>query len=248
MTGEAADRRPGRDRVSRRTVLGAGLLGAVAFATGCDDRAAVTSTTDLPDGTKADPATTAEVPVTEVETAEVETAEVDVVVVGAGMAGLGAAAALRDAGRRVVVLEARDAIGGRVRTDRVLGVSFDLGASWIHGTEGNPVTTLAEQAGAPTHELDFEDLVAYDEGGRRWSSAEVRETERRFEELLEEVAEAGRPSDAFATILSEVDPDAASDRLVGFFLSAYLAFDTGGLDRLSATLHTEGEVFGGPRS
>lgn len=225
---EDADGPPGRDRVSRRTVLGAGLLGAgllgsVALAAGCDDRAGVAPATELPEGTSTG-TRDADAPATGPD----GLGDVDVVVVGAGIAGLAAAAALADAGRRTVVIEATDRVGGRVRTDRTLGVAFDLGASWIHGTEGNPVTTLASQAGAATRELDFEDLAAYDEGGRRWSPAEVRAAERRFEELLETVAETGRSAESFATVLREVDPAAASDRLVGCFLSAYLAFDTVG--------------------
>lgn len=51
----------------------------------------------------------------------------DVAVVGAGLAGLVAARRLVDAGRRVVVLEASDAVGGRVRTDRVDGFLLDRG-------------------------------------------------------------------------------------------------------------------------
>jgi phytoene dehydrogenase-like protein len=51
----------------------------------------------------------------------------DAVVVGAGLAGLSAAGALRRAGRTVVVLEAQDAVGGRVRTDRVDGFTLDRG-------------------------------------------------------------------------------------------------------------------------
>ncbi|HSK26648.1 MAG TPA: NAD(P)/FAD-dependent oxidoreductase [Jiangellales bacterium] len=51
----------------------------------------------------------------------------DVVVVGAGLAGLAAARRLVDAGLDVVVLEASDAVGGRVRTDVVDGLRLDRG-------------------------------------------------------------------------------------------------------------------------
>ncbi|MBL0748760.1 NAD(P)/FAD-dependent oxidoreductase [Nocardioides baculatus] len=51
----------------------------------------------------------------------------DVVVVGAGLAGLRCARVLQDAGRDVVVLEAADEVGGRIRTDRVDGFLTDRG-------------------------------------------------------------------------------------------------------------------------
>lgn len=72
-----------------------------------------------------------------------------VVVIGAGFAGLGAARALVDAGREVVVLEARDRIGGRVHTVDLGGTPVDLGASWVHGFDGNPVAEIALAAGIP---------------------------------------------------------------------------------------------------
>ncbi|MFM7685611.1 MAG: NAD(P)/FAD-dependent oxidoreductase [Actinomycetota bacterium] len=52
---------------------------------------------------------------------------VDAVVVGAGLAGLAAARVLHEAGRSVVVVEASDGVGGRVRTDVVNGFRLDRG-------------------------------------------------------------------------------------------------------------------------
>ncbi|AUX69563.1 hypothetical protein CHX26_08730 [Porphyrobacter sp. HT-58-2] len=67
-----------------------------------------------------------------------------IVVIGAGISGLAAASLLARAGHQVTVLEARNRIGGRVWTSQQMGLPLDLGASWIHGTEGNPLTALAD--------------------------------------------------------------------------------------------------------
>jgi polyamine oxidase len=87
-----------------------------------------------------------------------------IVVVGAGMAGLAAARRLADAGMDITVLEARDRIGGRMWTDTSLGVPIDLGAAWIHGTENNPLTQLADQIGARRVETDFDRPVLFRDG------------------------------------------------------------------------------------
>ena len=72
----------------------------------------------------------------------------DAVVIGAGAAGLAAARRLAQRGLKVVVLEARDRIGGRIWTKRIAGWPrpVELGAEFIHG--GNPVLwSLMRQAG-----------------------------------------------------------------------------------------------------
>jgi monoamine oxidase len=74
--------------------------------------------------------------------------ETDVVIVGAGAAGIAAARRIAEAGRRYVLVEAADRIGGRCVTDtRNFGVPFDLGAHWIYSPDINPVTRLARRAG-----------------------------------------------------------------------------------------------------
>lgn len=79
--------------------------------------------------------------------AEQTATHADVVVVGAGVSGLTAARLLSRAGLRVVVLEARDRIGGRTHTDRSGGWVTDMGASWIHGIDDGPAHGVARGFG-----------------------------------------------------------------------------------------------------
>ncbi|GJE44739.1 flavin monoamine oxidase family protein [Methylobacterium soli] len=58
--------------------------------------------------------------------------EFDAVVLGAGFAGIAAARELKRQGRKVVVLEARDRIGGRAWTSRLGSHKVEMGATWIH--------------------------------------------------------------------------------------------------------------------
>ena len=67
-----------------------------------------------------------------------------IIVIGAGLAGLAAAKTLQAQGHEVLVLEARDRIGGRIWTStKWPDMPLDLGATWIHGVKGNFLTSLA---------------------------------------------------------------------------------------------------------
>ena len=76
-----------------------------------------------------------------------------ILVVGAGMAGLTAARLLAEAGRQVLVLEARDRVGGRIRTLRDRGEVLELGAEFIHGHPPE-LWELIHEAGLETYALD----------------------------------------------------------------------------------------------
>lgn len=72
----------------------------------------------------------------------------DVVIIGAGMAGLAAAKALMADGFEVVVVEARNRIGGRAYAPSdAFGLPFDHGCAWLHSADENPVTEIAENFG-----------------------------------------------------------------------------------------------------
>ncbi|EMY32996.1 FAD binding domain protein [Arthrobacter crystallopoietes BAB-32] len=74
----------------------------------------------------------------------------DVIVIGAGVAGLSAACSLREAGLDVLVLEARDRIGGRILTLREGATRpVELGAEFLH-TAQNPLLEIFEDAGTAT--------------------------------------------------------------------------------------------------
>jgi monoamine oxidase len=73
---------------------------------------------------------------------------VDIAIVGAGAAGIAAARRIAAAGRKPLILEASERIGGRCITDtQIFGVPYDPGAHWIHMPDINPVAKLAPRTG-----------------------------------------------------------------------------------------------------
>lgn len=70
-----------------------------------------------------------------------------IAVVGAGAAGIAAARMLHDAGRDVLLIEARSSIGGRASTWTGGGLRLDLGCGWLHSARRNPWTEIARARG-----------------------------------------------------------------------------------------------------
>ncbi len=177
-----------------------------------------------------------------------------VIVIGAGMAGLSAARHLADAGIDVVVLEARSRIGGRLHTVDLGDATVDLGAAWIHGPIGNPLTAIANSAGVvgtpttwnddPTRSLIVDvdgtpvDPVGFGRGVTRFWS----EYDRALTELeAEDVDQAGPQADP--TVADLVDrgridsTDLADAERAGFLWSANIGvqfLEAADIDRVSA--------------
>jgi monoamine oxidase len=94
-------------------------------------------------------------------------AGIDVVIVGAGAAGIAAARRIAASGRKFVLLEAADHVGGRCITDtRIFGVPYDRGAHWIHMPDLNPVTKLTARRGIDVYPAPASQKVRI---GRRYA-------------------------------------------------------------------------------
>ncbi|KAK1634930.1 flavin-containing amine oxidoreductase [Colletotrichum phormii] len=95
----------------------------------------------------------------------------DTIVIGAGWSGAVAARELANKGRKVLVLEARDRIGGRASTWVKGDAKIDVGCSWIHGyKEGNPARYIAQDFGVAAHLPKAAEGVIYGPTGRLSSS------------------------------------------------------------------------------
>jgi monoamine oxidase len=133
----------------------------------------------------------------------------DVVIIGAGVAGLTAARALAEAGRSVLLLEARDRVGGRVWTRHEVDTTapVELGAEFIHGQIPQTLELLREAGEAALHESGshwtFRRGVLQRQSGdlfgavqRAMQQTDLDRRDLSFQEFLDQAARAGLSNDA----------------------------------------------------
>ena len=109
----------------------------------------------------------------------------DTVVVGAGVTGLTCAWRLTEAGQDVLVLEARDRVGGRLRTEDHNGSDFEIGGQWVSPDQEALISLVAE-LGLETYSRYREGESLYvDRAGvaRRFTGEELPVAEQTAKEI-----------------------------------------------------------------
>jgi len=92
-----------------------------------------------------------------------------IVIIGAGISGVAAGRELASLGHQVIILEARERIGGRIHTitseELSSGCGIDIGAAFIHGIKGNPITKLCKALDESLY-TPKSDCLLYDVDGK----------------------------------------------------------------------------------
>lgn len=174
----------------------------------------------------------------------------NILIIGAGMAGLAAANKLNAAGFKTTVLEARDRIGGRIHTNYELGFPLDLGASWIHGSQKNPLIGLAKKYHVPLQAADlYKSFWLLDKQKKLIPCEQVPYLDAEFKELLTkagELAEHAHQDMSIAEAVNALGPlRSPLKEIYVWRVTLYQAYTGGDLQDLSARYWDHEEILAG---
>lgn len=190
-------------------------------------------------------------------------ASTEVIVIGGGIAGLTAARELQTKfNYNVIVLEARDRIGGRIHSDSYTfgsthTTTIDLGAAWIHGySQENPLYQIVKECNAKIFHTDDDNVIFYNgNSGEIINEKEVDKAHALFDTLLKKASKfadkKNKDMSLYAALekssaLHTNDNDVFQTPLIQFQLSSYIEYDFGASSKeLSAWYYDDDKAYKG---
>jgi len=164
-----------------------------------------------------------------------------VLVIGAGLAGLTAAWKLQNQGYDVLLIEARQRIGGRIWTStKWADIPLDLGATWIHGAKNNPLTDLADKAQAERLMTYYAKAETYNTDGQALSVSEEKQLNQLRKQIFKQLRKAQNREDdvsikqALEPLLKRFSIGSDEYRFINFILSSDIEQEySGSIEKLS---------------
>lgn len=182
-----------------------------------------------------------------------KSSKANILIIGAGIAGLAAARQLKSSGFQVTVLEARNRIGGRIYTDRTLGLPIDLGASWIHGINKNPIGKLAADFKITIEKTNYDNIQVYGSNGKLINEQEIESSYSLYQKIIKQAKVMADKLDrdisvaeAIKRILSKENIALQQQNNLRWQLNSNIVVETGtDLENLSIWEWDEDEAFEG---
>jgi monoamine oxidase len=171
-----------------------------------------------------------------------------IIILGAGISGITCARALKERGyENITILEARNRVGGRINSLSYKGSALDLGATWIHGYENNPITPIAKKLNLGLFPTDDNSVMALQEGIGSLPEVLVDGYEAAYENILELAQNIRLPNKSRKEVIQTINSGFFENPI---FLSMYSAgeeFDIGGdgSEISSVYFDTDGSFRGG---
>ena len=166
-----------------------------------------------------------------------------VIVIGAGIAGLAAATKLAEAGCDVIVLEASDRVGGRIRTVHASGVPVEVGAEFVHGKPPE-LLALIDELGLAKYELGGERLGYSPDGTLHIASNDNAEEDDPFA-VMEQMAawSNAHPSEdrSFAAWLAQETIPEENGAAASAYVEGFNAADAGQISVRSLAVQQDAE-------
>lgn len=177
----------------------------------------------------------------------------DIIIIGAGISGLAAAKSLKNQGYNVKIIEARNRIGGRLWTShKWQDMPIDLGASWIHGVNNNPITEIANNLNAKLIITEYDNSINYNWDGKALIKSQDQEIKNLSDEIYSIIENAQNNdedvsiSKAIENLSKKYHKDSNQHRIINFILNSQIEQEYGGsIDEISTFWYDSDKQFGG---